>query len=113
MCPKRHAPDIWTTSANDFDIFDGDTIIQYQLSTTQAESIPQQRLENGWNWDNIGFYFSKNELIEWNTGKYRVAKKSIPTEYSVTKIWTGNYNDGWIWIQNFRPYYQFQKYETK
>lgn len=88
---------------------DGNTCVQYQLDTTQVEKLPEGRLNNQWYWDNIGFWFCSKELSGWNTGKYRVAKERIPTEYSITKIWTGNYIDGWIWRQDFRPYYQFKK----
>lgn len=86
---------------------DGDTTIQCQLSTTQAKKIPHHRIENKLNWDNIGFLFSANELTELDTGKYRVTKKRLPSEYSIVKIWTGNYMDEWIWLHYFRPYYQF------
>ena len=84
-----------------------DTYVQFQMNTTQIQNLPQNRLENGWYWSNIGFMFSANELIEWNTGKYRVTKCAVPTEYSVTKIYTGNYMDEWIWRNDFRPWYEF------
>lgn len=86
----------------------GDIYMEYQLDTTQIENLPEGRLNNQWYWDNIGFWFSSKELSGWNTGKYRVAKKALPTEYSITRLWTGNYKDGWIWQQYFRPYYQFE-----
>lgn len=88
---------------------DGDSYVQYQLDTTQIANLPEGRLNNQWYWDNIGFQFSSKELSGWNTGKYRVAKERIPTEYSITKIWTGNHINGWIWIQYFRPYYRFEE----
>ena len=86
---------------------DGNTLVQYQMHTTQIKSLPQHRLENNWLWSNISFWFTENELTELNTGKYRVAKCALPTEYSVTAIWTGNYIDGWIWQSDFRPWYEF------
>lgn len=90
-----------------YDFVNGDTFVQYQMNTTQVENLPQNRLDNGWYWSNISFYFTKNELLDWDTGRYRVTKCALPTEYSVTQIWTGNYIDGWIWSTSFRPWYEF------
>ena len=84
---------------------DGGTYTQFQMKTTQIAKLPQHRLENGWNWDNIGFEFETKEIIDIDTGKYRVAMSAVPTEYSVTEIWTGYYVDNWVWQQYFRPYY--------
>lgn len=86
---------------------DGDSYIQYQLDTTQINNLPQHRLENNWFWDNLGFWFAGHELYDIETGKYRVASKRLPVEYSVEKIWTGNYDGEWIWVQYFRPFYYF------
>lgn len=90
---------------------EGNTYVQYQLDTTQIANLPEERLSHQWYWDNIGFWFCLKELsgAGYDTGKYRVAKERIPTEYSVTKIWTGNYIDGWIWQQYFRPYYRLEE----
>lgn len=93
----------------EYGFVDGDTYIQYQLDTTQVSRLPQQRIENKVFWDNIGFKFNANELRDANWGKYRVARRDIPTEYSVEKIWTGNHINKWIWKQDFRPYYEFRK----
>lgn len=92
-----------------YDFVDGDAIMQYQLDTTQINRLPSDRQNNNWTWDNISFKFSEYELLGGNTGEYRVAKAMIPIEYSVEKIWTGNYKEKWIWQQNFRPYYQFKE----
>ncbi len=90
-----------------YGFIDGDSYVHFEMDTTQIDKLPEERLQNNWFWSNIGFRFKANELTEWNTGKYRVAKRSLPTEYSITRIWTGNYIDGWIWIQYFRPFYDF------
>jgi len=95
-------------SIYDFDE-NGDTFIQYHLDTTQIENLPKERLEAQWYWDNIGFSFKEKELTEWDTGKYRVAKKELPMGYSIEKIWTGNHKQDWIWIEFFQPYYYFDK----
>lgn len=88
---------------------DGTTYIQYQLYTTQTQNLPAHRLENNWLWDNIGAYFEANEL-EGDFGAYRVMRRDIPSEYSVTSIITGYYANGhWIWERYFRPYYEFEK----
>ena len=86
---------------------DGDSIVEFQMDTTQIEKLPEERLKNNWFWSNIGFWFKTKELTDWDTGKYRVTKCALPTDYSITRIWTGNYIDGWIWIQYFRPFYDF------
>lgn len=93
----------------EYDFVDGDTFIQFQMNTTQPENLPEDRLENGWMWSNIGFLFSKKELTDWNTGKYRVAVRKIPTDYSVTNVWTGNYIETWLWKETFRIRYEFEK----
>lgn len=86
---------------------DGSTYIQYQLYTTQPEKLPAVRQENGWDWDNIGGYFEEYEL-EGNFGQYRVMKRELPTEYSITSILTGYHKDGkWVWREYFRPIYEF------
>ncbi len=87
----------------------GEWFVQYQLETTQIERLPQHRLDAGYYWSNIGFNFSNREIVEWNTGKYRVAKCVIPKDHSVTKILTANYIDKWIWRCDFYPRYVFEK----
>ena len=85
-----------------------ETYVQWHLETSQIENLPQYRLENQWYFDNLGFYFSENELKGWNTGEYRVAKKELPTKYSITGMNTGRYKEKkWIWQESFRPYYEF------
>ncbi len=85
------------------------TYIQYQLWTTQREKLPEKRLKNKWYWDNIGGYFEKFEITDTvNCGKYRVCKRKLPTEYSITAIVTGFYkNKKWVWQNYFWPVYEF------
>lgn len=87
---------------------DEDTYVQYQLYTTQVANLPEIRLKNEWYWDNIGFQFTTNELKGQNFGIYRVTKKSLPEEYAITRICTGNYIDEWIWRKDFRPWYELK-----
>ena len=82
---------------------------QFYYNLSCLLSLPKDRIENNWLWSNLGFRFKWNELVDWNTGIYRVAKATLPTEYSITKIWTGNYKDGWIWKSDFRPWYVFNE----
>ena len=83
--------------------------IQYQLWTTQPENLPEKRRAHNHRWDNIGGRFEKYE-IEGDFGAYRVMKREIPTDYSVTSIMTGYRKNGkWVWKNYFRPYYVFGK----
>lgn len=92
---------------------DGSTYVQYQLNTTQPEHLPEVRIENGWDWDNIGFVFEEAEIsaddlpeeIAAEVGPSdRVAMRLIPHEYAVTAIVTGYYNGyKWEWSRYFRP----------
>lgn len=94
----------WIADENYFFEEDQSTYIQFQLWTTQINNLPEYRIENNWLFDNIGFYFENAEMRDMNTGKYRVAKRPIPTEYSVRRIETGYYVDGeWIWASYFWP----------
>jgi len=95
----------WIAESN-YGFAEGDTLVQCNVDTTQISRLPEKRLDNQLSWDNIGFWFCKRELLGDNFGKYRVAKRALPTEYSIEKIWTGNYIDEWIWKQYFRPYYR-------
>lgn len=88
---------------------DGNTYVQWHLETTQKERLPEERLENQTYFDNRGFYFREVEVRELNTGEYRVAKKVLPTEYAISLMNTGKYKGEWIWLKNFRPYYDFGK----
>lgn len=83
--------------------------MQFQLTTTQEGNLPEERIKKNWLWDNLSFYFETNEITDWNTGQYRVAKEKLPTEYSIVKIWTGDYIKDWKWICNFRPWYELTK----
>lgn len=92
-----------------YSFIDDNVKIQYQLDTTQINSLPEIRLQNEWYWDNISFMLSWNELTDLPSElSYRVAKKAIPAGYSVSKIWTGYELDGELWLTYFRPRYIFE-----
>jgi len=84
------------------------TYIQVHLYTTQNEKLPEERVKSNHLWFLNGFHFRSNELQNQNTGKYRVTKCELPTEYSIREIRTGNYIDEWIWKRAFRPWYEFE-----
>lgn len=109
MYVYQYEGELYWIAEPEYGFVEGDTYVQYQLDTTQIARLPQHRLENQWYWDNIGFQFRSNECNALNIGKYRATKKALPKEYSITKIWTGNYIDGWIWQSDFRPYYEFDE----
>ena len=89
---------------------DGGTFIQFQLYTTLVQNLPQNRLRNNWYWDNISGLFEDYEITDkMDCGQYRVCKRALPTEYSITSILTGYYvDDAWVWKNYFRPYYEFE-----
>ncbi len=89
---------------------DGLTYIQFQMNTTQFEKLPQDRIDNGWYWSNIGGNFEDYEITkEINCEKYRVCKRAIPVDYSVVYISTGYYiDDKYDWNRHIRPVYMFE-----
>lgn len=99
---------LYWIAEKDYDFVNGDTLVQYQATTTQVDRLPIGRLKEGWDWDNMSFWFSESELTDVDTGEYRVTRRKIPTEYSIEKIWTGNHDGEWIWIEEFRPIYEFE-----
>ena len=107
MYVYQYEGDMYWIAEPDYGFVDNDTYVQFQMFTTQVDNLPEDRLANNWLWSNIGFMFQSNELSAWNTGKYRVTKCALPTEYSITEIWTGNYIGDWIWLNHFRPWYEF------
>ena len=107
MYVYQYEGDLYWIAEEWYDFVDNNTYIQFQMNTTQVNKLPKDRIENNWLWSNLGFEFGWKELISWNTGIYRVAKVQLPIKYSITKIWTGNYKNGWLWKNDFRPWYEF------
>ena len=105
----QYEDELYWIAKPEYGFVDEDTYVQYQLYTTQIDRLPQHRLENNWYWDNIGFMFSANESKDGMYGEYRVTKNMLPKEYSIKCILTGNYVDGWLWYQEFRPYYYLEE----
>ena len=101
--------DLYWIADMEFDFEDDHTTyIQYQLWTTQTDRLPEKRIYDGHLWDNIGGCFEEYELAG-DYGAYRVMKRELPTEYSITSIETGYYINGeWVWREYFRPFYEFK-----
>ena len=98
----------WITNENYYFEEDKSTYVQYHLATTQIDNLPQHRLDNKWFFDDLGFYFENNEIVQDYGSGVRVTECSIPRNYSVMKIWTGYYVQSWKWMQYFRPWYEFE-----
>ena len=98
--------------ANDEYFFedDGGTHVSFLLETTQFDKLPPVRTENNLFWDSIGEEFEKNEITDIiNCGEYRVSKRKIPNEYSITRIGTGYYvQENWVWQRWFRPVFLYE-----
>ena len=105
----QYEGELYWIAEEEYEFVDDNTLIQFQMNTTQIQNLPQDRLANHWLWSNISFWFQSKELTDWNTGIYRVAKVALPTKYSITHIWTGNYKSAWIWQSDFRPWYVFNE----
>lgn len=99
--------ELYWIAEEDYAFEAGESIVQYQMTTTQIDNLPEDRLENEWYWDNNSFNFFHYEVTDLKTESYRVAKYALPESYSLTRIWTGNHSDDWIWRQDFRPWYDF------
>lgn len=94
---------------NDFAfVNDGLTYMQYQMETTQVNTLPTDRLNNDWVWSDMAGYFEEYEITnKIKCGKYRVMMRDIPRDYPVTSVMTG-YFDGerWLWQEVFKLNYQ-------
>lgn len=109
MYVYQYDGELYWIAENFYDFEKDASFIQYQLDTTQTDRLPKERIKNLWFWDNNSFYFESKEMILHNLEKYRVAKCVLPTEYSITRIWTGCCTDQWIWRSDFRPLYDFSE----
>ena len=107
MYVYQYEGELYWIAEPEYGFVDGDTYVQFQMDTTQIANLPEYRLINNWFWSYLSFNFQSKELLDWNTGNYRVARYLLPTEYSLTHIWTGNHSDDWIWKSDFRPWYEF------
>lgn len=100
--------DLYWIAESKYVFSDGDTNMTLRMDTTQKERVPEEILNKENLWVDISFTFSSEELTEYNCGSYRVAKRKIPTAYSIVKMWTGSYMKENTWISSFRPWYEFK-----
>lgn len=107
MYVYQYAGELYWIAEPDYDFVEENVYIPFQINTTQIEKLPKEKLVYDDTWSNIGFWFVSKEILEENKGKYRVAKSELPLDYSIIKIWTGDYTDKWRWRQEFRPWYDF------
>lgn len=100
--------ELYWIAEEEYDFTEGETRVQYQYDTIHIVEALQNSLDTQLYAKNSSFWFSENEMLEWNTGKYRVAKETIPTGEPIRRMWTGNYVEEWIWMEFFRPYYELK-----
>ena len=111
MYVYQYERELYWIADSKYEFEEEDTTIQYHMYTTQIQNLPKERLENNWLWSNLSFKFSTNELMSSECGSYRVTKYALPKEYSISNIWTGKYDDDWVWKVHFRPRYDFMEGE--
>jgi len=89
------------------DKIENETYLQYHLNSLQKSKFTKEQLNNGFYYDSRGFKFVYNEKPSLRTEQYKVAVKSLPAEYSVAWIRTGNYTteQNWNWKKEFLPQY--------
>lgn len=110
MYVYQYEGELYWIAEPDYEFVDGNTRLQLLLITTQYDKMMEDSISNGTKAGEHSFWFSHNEIKELDTGKYRVAKKEIPTDYSVARLQTGNWKDdkGWAWKNIFFPRYEFE-----
>ncbi len=108
MYVYQYKGDLYWIVDKNYKFAEGSSYIQFQMETTQTDKLPKMHLDNNWLWNNLSFYFTEYELKDFAPEKYRVARYSLPTDMSITRIWTGEYNNDWIWRSDFRPWYEFE-----
>lgn len=92
----------------DYHFDDNNTLIQYQLWTTQYSNLPSERISEGDEWDNKTDFIERYEVAG-NFGDYRVFRRKIPTEYAISSVLTGYYKPHkWYWQSYFRPIFNFE-----
>lgn len=74
------------------------------IRTFQEDKLPEHRQESGT--DYIAYYLTEMDYEQYQNEKYFLYKVEIPTEYMITSISTGVYqnrgeNKGWIWKTSF------------
>lgn len=93
---------LYWVASRDFNFNEnGLTYIIYHIFTSQYDKLPEDRINYK---DNLDFYFEDYEITEEDTTTYRVTVHDIPSEYAITYITTGvfdNVNDSPLWLNSF------------
>ena len=96
--------ELYWIATNEFEFnLEGKTNIPVQVFTSDIDKLPKHRKKH--KFDNIGFYFEEYEYKDEKTSPYRVAICDLTTEYPITHIKTGVYdneNKLWVWSRLFQ-----------
>lgn len=113
MYVYQYENDLYWIAEEEYDVdVDGENYMEYLAYTTQVQKLPEHRLADNRDYDSIGFVFTDNEIEDFDGGDYRVARKALPTAYSITTLQVGRFIKGiWEWTVEFRPKYDLQKNE--
>ena len=103
----QYQEDIYWITDKNYTFIDDNTLVEYQVVTTQKEKLPPERVK--YSFENCPFRFTSSEWVSGNVGSYRVARKELPNEYAISKIVTGSPSEPWVWRRTFRPYYSFSQ----
>lgn len=108
QCDKE----IYFIAEPEYDFVDGNARLQCQFFTTQSDALPKAKGKKS---SDESFWFKDKEILDWNVGKYRVARHALPTEYSITRIQVGKWENeiGWVWREQVCPNYTWLIEESR
>ena len=100
---------LYWIAESSYDFVDGNARLQLQLFTTQQSNLPKESIVSNKGIGELSFWFLDYEVTDLNLGNWRVAKKELSTECSISKLQTGNWKSDveWIWKEEFYPRYEF------
>ena len=85
--------------------------VQWAIDTTQYGKISPERIEKGQYWEEYSDSFTDYEITDDSyCDKYRVYKRELPKDFSITIMYTGFWNNTErIWLRYFRPVYNSEE----
>lgn len=109
MYVYQYGDELYWIAGKGYEFVDGNARLQFQLFTTQPNRLPEECVVSSKSIGELSFWFLDNEVTDLDVGDYRVAKKELSNDCSISKLQTGNWkNDGgWIWKEAFYPEYKF------